>query len=141
MGTPIKVDWSDDLLTGDSEIDGQHKAFFVRALRVIVACDLQRGQAEVVGAFQFMDNYVAVHFRAEEARMRKTQYPYFETHREAHQAFKREVLAMGTEIRHSDDYAAIATGIAHLARGWFVQHIRGADRPFIEFLKEHGRLR
>ena len=86
----LRAEWTDALLTGDREIDNQHKTFFVYAQRIVVACGLLRGAAEVEKTVRFMTEYAATHFAAEEKRMEAVGYPYIETHRTAHRSFLPE---------------------------------------------------
>ena len=67
--------WSDDLLTGVRDIDEQHRELFSRVNTLIVACTQQKGKDEIGNYLQFLMDYVAFHFAAEEREMTTYQYP------------------------------------------------------------------
>lgn len=134
--TKLQLEWTDALLTGDREIDNQHKTFFLYAQRIVVACGLLRGPVELEKTVHFMTDYAATHFAAEEERMGTVQYPYIETHKAAHRSFLNRLEDLTTALENAENKHALAQEAANMATDWFIRHIRLVDRPFIDALRE-----
>lgn len=128
------IEWTDDLLVGDATIDSQHKAFFVKAIDLYVACRGGKGPQEITEALRFMRDYAASHFAAEEARMANVGYPYFGKHKETHRTFLERLDELEQEVTLARDKRAVAQHVAAFATEWFVQHISRADQPLVDFL-------
>lgn len=131
------LEWSDALRTGDAVIDEHHKTFYLKALRVFVACKLDKGESVLAETLRFMRDYAAFHFAEEEARMRDVTYPYLASHVEAHQAFLGKLGEFERELERADDKRALARATAEFAVRWFRQHIATTDRPLVEYLSAH----
>jgi len=139
MGRALSVTWSDDLLTGNFEIDNQHKTFFVKALRLVVACDLGQGsEAEIQRALAFMREYAEQHFSEEERVMDAAGFPYATTHKEAHRAFLAELAMNERAYATATDKASAAFAIAEMAAAWLAHHIKIIDGLLVQFLRDHG---
>jgi hemerythrin len=130
--------WTDELLTGDKIIDTHHKAFYLQAQRLQVACNLGRGAAEVERALKFLDEYTAQHFAHEENLMSSVGYPYLESHRAAHRAFAAQLATLNKKLAEGADRDDLARRVAEMVEGWFAHHLANADRPLIRFLAERG---
>lgn len=66
--------WNDDLLTGISEIDTQHKELFNLMNWFFNACERGSCGKQIRRVFEFLNNYIAYHFDTEEAYMIKYNY-------------------------------------------------------------------
>lgn len=119
--------WSNDALIGDPVIDRQHKEFYVRALRVVVACELGKGAPQIAATLQFMREHADRHFADEEQRMRDVEFPYIELHREAHDRFRSRVRQLEGDFTASHDPETLAREVADVASEWFTDHIRRFD--------------
>lgn len=132
------LQWTDDLLTGDIEIDGHHKSFYRKALRVHVACNLGRGEEFLAETFRFLRDYAKYHFAAEETRMRAAQYPHIESHLEAHQGFVDKLAQLERDLEAAQDKQTVARSAAEVAIQWFNRHIKLVDRPLVEYLRQNA---
>jgi hemerythrin len=133
----MTMNWHDGLLTGNRVIDTHHRAFFVQAQRIRVACGLGRGAAEVDKTVAFLIEYAREHFAFEEQAMRAVGFPYMETHCSAHQAFLALLGSLADKLAKADDKTPIGAQVAELTEEWFTRHIRGADQPLTRFLEEN----
>jgi hemerythrin len=134
----LKPGWSDDLLVGHPKLDRQHKRFFLHALRLAVACEQDRGADEIEAALTFLHQYAEAHFAEEEAIMREVEYPYFESHAEAHDVFLAKLSELEREVARHVDKRAVALDLAYMASGWFAENVRQVDRVVARFLADHG---
>ncbi len=137
--TKRTLEWTDDLLTGDTEIDTHHRALFHKALRISVACELGRGDREVGKTIAFLADYTQHHFAAEEKRMKLVNYPYMETHRGEHTEFMSQLAQYDREFRESTDKRSVALAVADFVARWFTRHVKLVDRPLIEYLRGQRR--
>lgn len=131
-------EWTDALLTGDAIIDGHHKTFYVKALKVHVACKLGKGDQVIGEMLGFMRDYAVFHFEEEEIRMRVVRYPYLRSHLEAHRGFLGRLAELEREFEQAADKKDLAREIAEMSVGWFTQHICNVDRPLVEYLAAHS---
>lgn len=136
-GLPRKIEWSDDLLIGDRQIDNQHKAFFITAQKVIAACGQGKGADELARTFSFLREYARLHFAAEEERMGKTSFPYQATHKAAHKTFLDKLARAEEKLEATADKEAVAREAASIAADWFARHIKSVDRILVDYLKAH----
>lgn len=138
MATKKAIEWTDDLLLGDTLIDAQHRAFFQKALRVQVAIQLGRGNEEIAAAIDFMREYAAVHFADEAKRMLAADYPQIESHIAEHHLFLGRLRELEEEFDSSTDSKEVAARTVALATEWFAEHIRRTDQPLAAFLGDIG---
>jgi hemerythrin len=134
MATP-RVEWSDQLLTGDRAIDTHHRALFLSVQRLVVACDLGRGDEHVEATLRFLAKYAVEHFAVEDERMDRLQYPYTETHRAAHRSFLNRLETLAQDIGRGVDKKRVAAAVAEFATDWFMRHVRLVDMPLIEYMR------
>ena len=130
------LQWTDDLLTGDGEIDHHHKTFYMKALRVHVACNVGRGEEFLEETFGFLREYASFHFSAEEKRMRAIEYPYMESHLEAHRGFLDQLEQLERDLAAAQDKQTVARSAAQVAVQWFNRHIKLVDRPLVDYLNK-----
>jgi hemerythrin-like metal-binding protein len=128
--------WTDDLRVGNGTIDRQHKTFFLRALRIAVACEYGRGATEVDEAVRYFREYTILHFRDEEELMKAVGFPYLESHKDSHRAFSAKLEGFESRLHGTEDKADLAVELALWVAEWFVEHVRAADRPLARYLDD-----
>ena len=130
------VAWDPALALGHSEIDAQHEEIF-RRLAVLVAAMEGGRPAEIGLLFDFLGEYAASHFAAEERVMVACRYPGANVHAAAHARFVREYR----ELRALYDGNGPSAGIQVKTRiwidDWLRAHIMGVDQGLARFLKGH----
>ncbi len=124
----------DTLLTGVAWQDRQHRELIRRVNRLLSAIDEGKGAAELDGLFSFLDEYMVIHFEAEEVAMHNHGYPDTVAHLREHTGF-------------IDDLAGLKEDMEHLSRGelearagtllvdWLRNHIGRVDKKLGLFLK------
>ncbi|MFZ5627087.1 MAG: bacteriohemerythrin, partial [Bacillota bacterium] len=83
----MAVNWTPALAVGVAEIDRQHQELFRRIDNLLTAMSQGKGKEEVGNILKFLEDYVVVHFAAEEKLMQSHNYPAFNEHLAQHQAF------------------------------------------------------
>jgi hemerythrin len=120
-------DWSDVYSVGIPEIDEQHQGFFAASHRLyeqILDRDAKQGVEE---AITFMRRYADSHFQAEEAFMRKHDYPALKAHQALHAAFFARLDALAEDLAIFGPSPDLADRALDLTQDWLVDHIADED--------------
>lgn len=129
--------WSDDLLTGNSAIDNQHKQI-IEAFRLLLnACNHRQGRDEVDNTLHYLTQYTVTHFDAEEKLQIECSYPDYDEHKAEHEYFTREIDKLN---RKFNDEGATAELVAEVVTGlgeWLVSHIKKSDKDFAVYYRTH----
>jgi hemerythrin len=130
----VAVAWDPALALGHAEIDAQHEEIFRRFAALCAA--MEAGQPTEIGLlFEFLGEYAARHFAAEEQVMAAARYPGANVHAAAHARFAREYA----ELRALYEVAGPSTGVAVKTRTWIEDwlrsHIQGVDVALARFLR------
>jgi methyl-accepting chemotaxis protein len=126
--------WNPDYETGDSVIDGQHRAFFDKINRAFQA--MMQGDGSVVGSSAIEDirSDMAAHFVDEEKLMEETGYAELDHHKQSHARFmeRMDELQAGLSSGHRD---AVAHAFEFLA-DWTREHFSKDDHEMAVFLRQ-----
>jgi hemerythrin len=131
-------DWSDAYRIGIDAIDDQHQGFFAAAHRLhdhILDC---RGEQDVESTIEFLADYAATHFRAEEALMERHGYPLLEGHKRLHAAFFERLDELLHDLRVFGPSQHLADRALEVAQDWLIDHIVDEDAHFAAHLGERG---
>jgi len=128
------VEWDPALALGHAEIDGQHQELFRRFAALVQAMETGN-RNEIAVLFEFLGDYVAKHFAAEERAMQASAYPGATVHAALHARFVREY----GELRALYDIAGATAGVivkTHTwIEGWLRAHIAGVDQSLARYLR------
>jgi len=127
------IEWTQDLATGNEEIDSHHQEIFKRFNEFQLACSQGKAREELFNLLTFLDSYVKFHFSTEEALQLQHGYPGYEAHREEHLDFiqKLQKLEEQLEAFGATPTLVIQTNMALIS--WLVRHISGTDKGFTSF--------
>ncbi len=128
-------EWSDNLKTGNREIDAEHWGLF--ALVNDLHDKLQAGAADtsIEATFEALVAYVDSHFEREEALMAAGGYPDIEAHRQAHQRLTGRVLAY--RVAYADDAKGFDYyGFMDFLGDWLRGHIMKDDMAYLPYLPD-----
>jgi hemerythrin len=127
------------LLTGDDEIDRQHRELFGRVRALLDAVQNRRGREEVVRVLEFLGGYAVDHFAAEERTMERSAYPDVEGHRIEHGQFVKELEILRHELKSEGPTSLFAIRVGNRVTAWLREHIYRTDRLLAEWLRAHAR--
>ncbi|MBI5644094.1 MAG: hemerythrin family protein [Deltaproteobacteria bacterium] len=129
----MAIEWSNSLSTGLLWQDNQHKELFRRINSLLDAMNVGLGKEEVVRLFKFLDDYIVVHFEAEETAMSKNNFPGMLAHLAQHTRFIENISRLREECREN-----ISTGLVIKVQrevvDWLINHIGGIDKELGTFL-------
>lgn len=131
----MAIEWTEDLATGVSEIDNQHKELFKRINNMLEACNQGRGKEEVGRVIKFLEDYVVTHFTTEESYMTKHGYPEYPVHKAAHSLFIENFSGLKRKFETEGVGVHIVILTNSLVVDWLINHIRKVDKALGGFLK------
>lgn len=135
----MKVEWSDDLLTGIGIVDAQHKELFVRVQNFFNAID-EGNMNAVSETVDYLAEYVIEHFSAEELYMIKNSYKGFLAHRDEHSKFIKSVYNSKEKIVNEGVTDELVEELKKELVDWLVNHINGVDKHLAEVEKSRSRF-
>jgi hemerythrin len=134
----MALQWTPALAVGVPELDAQHQELFRRAERLVTA--LRAGdRSEVLPLLVYLQEYVNLHFDAEERLMKKAGYPGADGHAAAHRAFREDFAAMVEDFKRSGPTALVALTIHNWLSDWLRKHIGGVDTELARFMGASAR--
>ena len=120
------IKWQDGFSIGIPVIDEHHRYLLSWTNRIHRALREDAGRTEVAKALFALEDYVRIHFRAEERLMVEHGYPDIDAHRRQHLDFEAELRELRTEINHNPFIAGME--MLDYLRTWLLDHILRSDR-------------
>jgi hemerythrin len=131
----MAIQWTEDLSTGASDIDTQHKELFSRINRLLEACNQGQGRTEVGKTLSFLEEYVLIHFSTEEKIMLDHRYPEYAGHKAQHGHFMSTLDTLKQQFAKEGPSISIVLLTNRTVVDWLRSHIRKLDRDLGAFLK------
>ncbi len=133
-----EIEWTDDLLIGDTLIDEQHKMLVEHLNNLTHAITHQLGPEKIAETLGFLIDYTDTHFSSEEDHMAAQGYPGLQVQKELHTKFRETLDDMERDFREEGATPELAEAIDTLLANWLVKHIQGVDAEFGAFLNSKG---
>lgn len=134
----MAIEWNDNLASGSSEIDTQHKELFVRVNDLLAVFDRGKGapaQDEIARIVQYLTDYVVFHFGNEERYMAKYNYSSATAHKAQHEQFVKTFLKQKDRLLMQGINPGLAQEMKDLCVDWLINHIKYSDRALGMYLK------
>lgn len=126
------ITWSDEFLTGFSDVDQQQKALFELINGFIIS---NEGAASNKDLLAFLNELLIVansHLKLEERYMKKSGYPLFSYHKSSHKNLRSTTNDLRKQVKRrklKDPYKTVVD----FATDWFNNHIARDDLTYIRF--------
>ena len=78
------AEFTDDLVTGNEMIDGQHRELIGKINDLLVSCEDRSNQSGAARLLNYLADYTEFHFNEEEASQKEIGYPGLKEHQEKH---------------------------------------------------------
>ncbi len=130
-----KLEWKDEYSVGVRELDDQHK----KLLQLINRLYDESPVKDMERCFWHLNDmikYAEMHFATEERLMDRYGYDGLAIHQGEHDSFTMRVFELNEELEK--DKGDIYPDLVVFLKEWFVSHILGTDKGYIEFFKEKG---
>lgn len=128
--------WSQDLSTGVSWIDDQHKQLFGKINGLVEGMREGKGAEEISNLVNFLKKYSVDHFGNEEQEMKAKNYPKYEAHKNQHDKFIGQVEKLIQMIEKKGIDLTLTLKVQDFMNKWWINHIKKVDRALGEFLRE-----
>ena len=125
------TEWSQKLEFGMPMIDSQHKQLFDLAATFAG----NGNEIRVMKTLVMLNDYIKVHFRAEEEMLAALDYPDLEAHQRHHEEFKGMLLKLLDSARQLT-LDEIANEVQYLIYGWFSKHIMQVDVAYVSWMRD-----
>lgn len=134
--------WKEKYKIGVTEVDNQHKELFNRVSEFIKTVQSEgpweEKQEKVKETLDFMQEYVIVHFDAEEAYQKKIGYPGYDKHKEAHEKFKGGVYQYADRFEKEGFTQELVQEFAGKLMAWLINHVAAMDQKIGEYVENQG---
>lgn len=130
----MRYELTQDLITGNTLIDSEHKQLFNAINALLDACAGGKGREQIMSTVDFLNGYVGRHFADEEKLQVNSNYPGYRTHKTFHDGYKRQ-LQQTTQELLAEGATVKALGKLNQVVGVLVSHIRTEDRKLAKHIK------
>ncbi|MEW6711319.1 MAG: bacteriohemerythrin [Candidatus Riflebacteria bacterium] len=129
---PIK--WNEDLLTGVSDIDQQHRQLVRLVNDLHHALREGRTQESMRSILDELVDYTKTHFSFEEQKMARCGYPDIEAHKKLHQSLVKQVLDIYKSFESGRNCIGIET--FNFLKDWLTNHIMKVDKKYSPYMSK-----
>ncbi len=130
------INWDPSFSVGVGPLDGQHQTLFQIINRFYDAMEMHAPQAVLSAIFGEVLDYTNMHFKLEEAIMRRYSYPGFERHRQYHQQLVARAVAIKSDIDAGQRDAP--RDALRFLTDWLEKHIKGCDVDYSPYMSKLG---
>jgi hemerythrin len=128
------VSWNDKFSVEVPSIDQQHQKLFAMMNELYDAMSQGKGKQLAPEILDRLVDYTREHFAAEEAMMKRANYPDFAAHQAEHEKLKAEVAKM---LKDSSS-AALSMPLLSFMRDWLQSHIVSRDKCYTASMRTAG---
>lgn len=126
---------TDELLTGNSVIDSEHRQLFDAINKLLDACSAGRGRDQLADTMRFLEDYINKHFSHEEQLQMQSKYPDYARHHQLHEGYKAVVREVSNELKQSGPSIALVGKVNSNVAGWLLNHIKTEDKKVAMHIK------
>jgi hemerythrin len=131
----MKAEFTDNLITGNATIDGQHRELIDKINNLLDAIETHKDKSVAVSTLDFLNDYVEYHFGEEEKLQREAGYPGIEDHIKQHNALRKTVADLTARLEDEEGPSnAFVEQLNKQVINWLYLHIEGFDRSVAEFI-------
>lgn len=129
--------FSEKMIGGVAEIDGQHRGLIDIINELYEIALKRKGQRTLEEVFEALDVYAKSHFESEETLLAKHGYPRLADHKMQHDAMLQAISDYRKRPREGQEFL-VALDLLHYLKQWLSQHMMGADREACAYLNAQG---
>ncbi len=131
--------WSDELLTGNVQIDTEHKELIKAINDLLEACSKGKGRAELENTVKFLSSYTKTHFGHEEVLQMKYNYPDYKNHKEYHKYFIDAVESVNKKLLSEGPSIVLVGEINSKIASWIIKHIKTEDVKVAAHIRNNSK--
>jgi hemerythrin len=134
----VPIRWNQNLSVGLVTIDEQHKELFRRAGDFLDGLS-SRSRQETGILLSYLRTYALTHFGEEEEAMREAGYPGYTRHKQQHDAFLRDLMALSRDQEKRAGPGVTAERLGLWVEEWLVSHVMRTDMEMARHLLDRKR--
>lgn len=127
--------WDEQLATGVTKIDEQHKDLFKRMDKIAEACKSGAAKDELMPTLMYLRRYVDSHFSDEEELQNTSEYPKREEHKRQHKLFMEKVDSLFNECEEEGATLTTILKTNTVINNLLVTHINNHDKEFAKYFR------
>lgn len=131
--------WSDDLLTGNAQIDNEHKELIKAINSLLEACSKGKGRNELEKTIKFLSSYTKTHFAHEEVLQVKYKYPDYNNHKNYHKHFIDTVESVHKKLLSDGPTIGLVGEINSKVAVWIINHIKREDVKVAAHIRNNSK--
>lgn len=135
-GETMYAELTDNLLTGNKMIDGQHKELIDKINDLLKACENESPTIKATAAqmLNYLADYTEFHFGEEEKLQEEIGYPGIKEHKAKHEELRQVVADLHTMLEEQEGPTeAFVEQVNKNVIEWLYYHIQGFDRSVAEY--------
>ena len=123
------LEFNSNLVTGNVEIDEQHKEWIDRINKLLSNCEEGCGcKVESIKMLDYMADYADYHFKAEEKLQEEVEYPALDEHKKKHDEFRQSVAELHEMLQEEEGPSkAFVEAVRKNVVQWLINHIQTFD--------------
>lgn len=121
-------EWNDSFLTGNAEIDHQHKVLIDHVNKLYDAMMEGKGKEQLGKTLAALADYVNYHFKTEESLFETIAYPQKQHHLQEHRVLGEQVLKLTELFKTGRGF--LSTETLHTLTAWVQNHILTEDMTY-----------
>lgn len=129
----VELDWDDEFVSGDDDIDRQHKDLFELTNRLVAGRDGGLSASQVRAVLAELKEHAVAHFRVEERLLEQHGYPDVQRHAESHDEFRQTVAVFEAQLDRAG--RGELTRMIDELEGWIRDHVRNDDKDALAFMR------
>jgi hemerythrin-like metal-binding protein len=130
------VEWKEEYNVGVKEIDNQHRGLFSIINKLSTTGRFEPEGKYFLVTFDSLIEYARVHFATEERYMREAGYAKLSEHSQEHSRCLTELSTLAVDLKKKKP--GMEKIILEYLKSWYITHILGTDRDYLESLKAKG---
>lgn len=131
----MRIEFDDNLITGNEMIDTQHKELIERTNKFLAKLEEEHpGKVDAINMLDYLAEYVEFHFGEEEKLQEEIHYPGLAEHKKKHEELRNTVKEL-TEMLEEEEgpTEAFVKQVEINVVNWLIRHIQGFDRSVAEY--------
>ena len=128
------AEFTDDLVTGNTVIDSQHKELIDKINDLLKSCEERSNQSGAARMLNYLADYTEFHFREEEGLQESISYPGIKEHKQKLEELRNTVQELHDMLMEEDGPSdAFVNAVQEKVRDWLYYHIQTFDRSVAEY--------
>jgi hemerythrin len=119
-------------------IDKQHQRF-LNILQQLTLQEAPKEHEQLNVIINELDDYIKLHFRFEEALMKKAGYVDLDEHIEQHRFFEKEIQELRIEYNYMNP--VLFEKMVIFIKKWFLDHILNTDKKYQQTIDDYFKAK